>query len=703
MSLLRVTTLVSSVVLSLNLIAPASSCLADEPQPVTTATETVQVTATRVAEDVEVVPASVTVVTGESLRARNVTDLAGALALTAGVNIAPGGDSGPAGSVPSLWGLREFDAFLLVVDGVPWGGAFNPALTSLDLTDVDRIEVLRGAAPVMYGATSFVGVIHVIHRQAGSEGGTAKVAVGSYSSGAASVAMPLPKAGGYRESLSVSGEKQGFKDDHTSYTRGQALYRGAITVGAGTFHLDLGATMLRQKPASPSPRSGKVLDPLVPVDSNQNPRGSKVDEDRLALVAGWDTTLGKGTWSTTLSFTHTHRSSGRGLLAAVSEDDPNAHGFRQHLGLTDIYFDSHITIPVSSTLSFVAGVDHLYGSADSRSEDFDYFASLDGTNVQSINDLAAGGRVNMKDTRNFSGLFAQAEWTPVSRLHILVGGRLNRTAESMSVNGVELSTGATDHSSDSRTTTRGTGTIGASLMLWSAKDNAVWLWADYRNAFKPAALDFGPDAEGSILAAETSTSAEVGFKGRHGDGRFEWELAAFQMDFDNLVIPVITPGGQPGIANAGKERFKGIEAEVDLRLLPDLYWQTAYSYHDARFRNYIRDFDGEPMQLEGKMLEMSPRDMASTGIAYTPGHGVNGNVLVSWIGEYFLNMRNTAVSPAYTTWSAGLGYRFSTWEIRVDGQNLSDSRAPVAESELGDAQYYRMPARTFRLSALLRF
>ncbi|MCX6943422.1 MAG: MFS transporter, partial [Opitutales bacterium] len=41
---------------------------------------------------------------------------------------------GPAGSAPGFWGLREVDAFLLVVDGVPYGGAFNPALASLDLT-----------------------------------------------------------------------------------------------------------------------------------------------------------------------------------------------------------------------------------------------------------------------------------------------------------------------------------------------------------------------------------------------------------------------------------------------------------------------------------------------------------------------------------------------------------------------------------------
>src|SRR6185436_4565027 len=140
-----------------------------------------------------------------------------ALSTVAGVTVAPGGDGGPAGSVPEMWGLREFDAFLLVVDGVPWGGAFNPALTTLDLTDVDRIEILRGSAPVMYGATSFVGVIQVLHRQAGTEGTSVRVSGGSYSSGSAAVSLALPSAGNLRQSLSVNAERQGFKDDRTGY------------------------------------------------------------------------------------------------------------------------------------------------------------------------------------------------------------------------------------------------------------------------------------------------------------------------------------------------------------------------------------------------------------------------------------------------------------------------------------------------------
>ena len=122
------------------------------PSPSPSRSEYVEVVATRIPETPADVPAAIDVLTGDELRDRGATDLHEALALLAGVDVAPGGDNGPAASVPEFWGLKEFDAFLLVVDGVPWGGAFNPALASLSLDDVERIEVLRGPAPVLgYG------------------------------------------------------------------------------------------------------------------------------------------------------------------------------------------------------------------------------------------------------------------------------------------------------------------------------------------------------------------------------------------------------------------------------------------------------------------------------------------------------------------------------------------------------------------------
>src|SRR5512143_1168386 len=132
---------------------PAAAQVTPSTPPPTapTVSEHVTVTATRIPEDAAEVPASITVVSGEELRDRGATDLRSALALAAGVDIVPGGDGGPAGAVPEIWGLRELDAFLLVVDGVPWGGPFAPDLASVNLADVERIELLRGSAPVMYG------------------------------------------------------------------------------------------------------------------------------------------------------------------------------------------------------------------------------------------------------------------------------------------------------------------------------------------------------------------------------------------------------------------------------------------------------------------------------------------------------------------------------------------------------------------------
>src|SRR5438067_12336350 len=179
--------------------------------------ETIEVTATRLPEPPERVPAAVEVFTGDELRARGVRDLRSALALAIGVEIAPGGDARPASSVPALWGLKEFDAFLLVVDGVPLGGAFNPALTSLDLNDVERIEVMRGPAPITYGATSFVGVIHVIHHGVDSQERYVDLHGGSFESGGGSFSTPVPLGGEWKSRLTLDAERVGFSDPREAF------------------------------------------------------------------------------------------------------------------------------------------------------------------------------------------------------------------------------------------------------------------------------------------------------------------------------------------------------------------------------------------------------------------------------------------------------------------------------------------------------
>jgi iron complex outermembrane recepter protein len=63
-------------------------------------------------------------------------------------------------------------------------------------------------------------------------------------------------------------------------------------------------------------------------------------------------------------------------------------------------------------------------------------------------------------------------------------------------------------------------------------------------------------------------------------------------------------------------------------------------------------------------------------------------------------MLNTALAGGFATLGLNAGYRTPHWELRVDGSNLTGRRDPVAESELGDSQFYLLPAR--RVDGALR-
>ncbi len=669
---------------------------ADERPPAVT--ETVQVTATREPEPVDPEPAAITIVSGAELRQTGARDLATALALVAGLSVSAGGDGGPAGSVPELWGLREFDAFLLVVDDVPWGGAFNPALASLDLNGVERIEILRGAAPVMYGATSFIGVIHVLHHRAGEGEPGLGLASGNHSTGGASVYLPLDGADGYRQSFGANVDRVGLADDDAGFDRAHVLYRGLARAAGGSVRIDFDGTLLRQDPASPRPREGAMLSPLVPVDTNNNPEDAKLDEDRIQLVGGYEREVGGGEWSTTLAITRVERDIVRGFLSDLSEAaDPNAAGFSQEQDETGLYVDSHFGFKPCAATRIVAGLDWLHGKGESEGRNFAYHVNLDGSDAPSSSNQTIEERVDLEDERDFSGLYAQVEWTPGERWLFQAGARLNHTEEERraqvepgSAGGEEGEQGGGE---DSASETRASGTAGASFRVWRIDADSLWIFADYRAAFKPAAIDFGPEGEPTLLEPETGRSWELGLKGHHLGGHLDWLASAFRMDLEDLVTSTVVDG-LPALVNSGKQRLEGVEVELGHLVRSDLRWQIAYSHHDAEFRDFVQSFDGVPTQLAGNRLEMSAEDLTGLGFVYFPHHGFIGSVLVNYVGDRFLNKRNTAPADDYTTWSAGLGFRSDGWQVRLDGYNLNDTRPPVAESELGDAQYYILPSRS---------
>ena len=674
-----------AVALLLGTVAKASA--QNEPQPAQ-AIPPVEVIANKVPERPHDIAASIEVFSGNELRARGVTSLKDALALATGVAIAPGGDAGPASAVPEFWGLRELDAFLLVVDGVPWGGAFNPAISTLSLQDVERIEVMRGPAPVTYGATSFVGVIHVVHRSGAESDRSAEIRGGSFGSGAGSAELPFGNFGQWKSRLSGDFERRGFRDDHTSFSRGHAMWRTARVRENGQTWFSADVNILRQEPASPHPREGGGLSTSVPLDANYNPANAFLNENRFAFSGGLERPLLGATWSTMASYTRSNQNLFRGFLVDISNTPNNAAGSREDIEINDFYADTHLVWQTRPQLRFLTGGDALIAGGEGNGATFTYTAPLDGSTQTVVPEPTTFDKDAGSD-RRFLGAYGSAEWRPIPQLGVNGGLRLNATTESRG-EGAEV------------THTRLSGALGAIFGIWERDVDHLRVFANYRNTFKPAAFDFSLAENEGVLDPETSRSYEAGLKVRAVGGRLDFEASGFRMDFENLVTSTIV-NNQPALINAGKTRFKGVELESDFWLLNALSARASYSFHDGKFVDFVQEFGGVPTQLAGNRFEMSARHLASAGLTFAPDRGFTGNIVFNYTGDRFLNKRNAALAPAFSTLDAGIGYRTSRGEWRLDGRNLTNRRDAVSESELGDAQYYRMPARTIQTGISVRY
>ena len=176
MRFLRCTTLAAAA-LTLAIDAGAQQVASD-----TARIAPVVVTATRSPLSADRMPASVTVVTGEQLRAEGVTSVVDALRSVPGLSLVQTGSFGGTTSLFIRGGESKYAKIL--VDGVPIneaGGAYD--LATLSTANLDRIEIVRGPVSVLYGSDAMAGVIQLFTRRgSGAPGGDVVVRGGGFGS-----------------------------------------------------------------------------------------------------------------------------------------------------------------------------------------------------------------------------------------------------------------------------------------------------------------------------------------------------------------------------------------------------------------------------------------------------------------------------------------------------------------------------------------
>jgi outer membrane cobalamin receptor len=141
---------------------------------VSAVSESVIVSAAQVDQPLSITPSAVTVITGDQLRARQITNVADALREVPGLSVASNGTAGAVTSVFPRGG--ESDYSLVLVDGIEantFGGGFDFAHLSTD--DLDHIEIVRGPQSAIYGSNAIGSVVNVVTREGGPVRGSASV------------------------------------------------------------------------------------------------------------------------------------------------------------------------------------------------------------------------------------------------------------------------------------------------------------------------------------------------------------------------------------------------------------------------------------------------------------------------------------------------------------------------------------------------
>ncbi|MGB7757211.1 MAG: TonB-dependent receptor [Salinisphaera sp.] len=145
-------------------ILGVSSAWGAPPTAATTDLSDVVVTATRTPQSSADTLAATTVITRADIERSQARSLAELLGDTPSLSIANSGGPGKATSIH----LRGTDAnqVLVLVDGVRWGSATNgqAAIQDFPVSQIQRIEIVRGPRSSLYGADAVGGVIQIFTR-----------------------------------------------------------------------------------------------------------------------------------------------------------------------------------------------------------------------------------------------------------------------------------------------------------------------------------------------------------------------------------------------------------------------------------------------------------------------------------------------------------------------------------------------------------
>ena len=190
--------------LTLSILSVFHTAYADTSIEVTNDLPVIVVTASRTAQAINTVPASISVITKDQIQQSPVNELPNLLRQDASLNVVTTGGYGQQTSIFTRG--TESKHTLVLLDGVRINNATSSAasINFLDTSDIGQIEVLKGPASVQYGSDAIGGVIQLISTKPTKQNIFTTVEAGENSLYKAIIGADLVKDDAY---LQVRGQK----------------------------------------------------------------------------------------------------------------------------------------------------------------------------------------------------------------------------------------------------------------------------------------------------------------------------------------------------------------------------------------------------------------------------------------------------------------------------------------------------------------
>ncbi|HEX7875889.1 MAG TPA: TonB-dependent receptor [Sphingobium sp.] len=673
-------------------------------------------------------PASIEVLTGDVIRGRG--DLSIVDAVTRATGISTSANPGNGGTGLAARGFNGQGSVMILYDGVRLYPGAGTVTFPTDPWTVDRIEVLRGPASVLYGQGAIGGAVNVISRKPSTDAThfDAEAGYGSQDSWrvGAGVGGPVNDVLSYRIDASRT-QSDGWVERGGS--KGVAISGALRFAPSEDFSLTLSNDYSNQKPSRyfGTPLiDGKLDDRNKRLNYNATDAVIHYKDNRTTLKAEWDLADGVALTSTAYRLTTDRRwrnlesycwVAANGFCPNEYNVDPFPAGeiYRtDYLGIDhkQTQVGNQTTLAVSRPIAglkndLVVGFDinrikfkHFNNFSLVSDNSVDPFVFDPGLFDDSV-PVAAAYRTR---TRQYS-IFAEDRLSLTDELSLVAGinyEHANVKRYNIAADGTELL--PTGFTADGKTLSNTTWRVGAVYQ----PTPTLSLYAQYATAVDPlgSLVTFSPKE--TQFKNTTGDQVEAGIKATFLEGRGNFTFAAYRIVKKNLLVrnPADLTDTTP--LQVGQRSAKGLEASLTLDLPQGFGIEANGSILEAQFDEFHivgTAADGITPRLisyNGNTPPNVPETTANLWLRYDPLPRLRTRAGLRYVGRTFSDNANAFRVPGYTVVDAGISYAFTdNLAANVRVYNLFDK--DYATNAYNDQQWILGRPRSIDVSVTAHF